>query len=836
MLNTAQETPRARPVSLAGSPERLAALASVSRGRPWDTLSSGLAWLATEPLDHEIRLQVGLAAARLRLVALALETLRELPDQTLAHPEVSCLLDGLTALPSDLIAPEQLVARARSAVASLAERSVDLRTPLDQWEQRVRTRRAHRSADGNVVWKDTSREGPSSWSAIGDSRAAANAVNIASFDAGGAPDPSKPLRPIIIEGINPPWLLERAFRATPRSPQGYQPALIVVQDDPFEALDGLSISELGPELSEQRVTWHIGAEAGRDLQTALLGRLDLMLPGEYRVSPSLGSFVSPTVVETLKQAGTAQVAEHHELGRRIASAYAGRDRAWWARRYAEAASGAGEALRVLIPTTRYSTFIQHSAHDLAEGLRTAGHEARVVIEPNDSSMLSSLTHLRQFERWRPDLVVLINYHRAALPAGCPANVPVVCWIQDRMTHLFSVQAGASLGELDFVVGHVHRELFESFGYPTSRAWFLPVLASGKKFHDQTPASTKPVTARPRFDCEIAYVSHQSETPEQLRDAFCAQAGGPSRDLTVSLIRDVYEGMLAIASGGVEVESYALIERLAHDILRNRLGREPDPQNIQAVCSTLAYPIGERVMRHQTLAWADELCRERGWRLRIYGRGWERHPTLARFARGELPHGEDLRRCYHHAALHLHAGFSGMHHQRVIECALSGGCAIFRLKHIDLWVLQRWAQNSAAQRIRSGLAEPAAAPDPDMVEAALADHPEAMLLRSLLDRCGVSLPAIVRDTLLVPRKDLERPWADRAGTPQDFVSAWLIGDPVENGFWSRESFRRAAIQIIESPERRRASTRWQREAAKGFTYERVADELIGFLRQRLAATP
>src|SRR6185295_13062943 len=104
------------------------------------------------------------------------------------------------------------------------------------------------------------------------------------------------------------------------------------------------------------------------------------------------------------------------------------------------------------------------------------------------------------------------------------------------------------------------------------------------------------------------------------------------------------------------------------------------------------------LRHQTVAWAAELARERGWRLRLYGRGWAEVPELAEFARPEVSHGEALRACYRATAAHLHVSIYTLAHQRVMECALSGGLPLSRLVPENLVVpLRLRAQWALATR-------------------------------------------------------------------------------------------------------------------------------------------
>src|SRR5262249_16387321 len=112
-----------------------------------------------------------------------------------------------------------------------------------------------------------------------------------------------------------------------------------------------------------------------------------------------------------------------------------------------------------------------------------------------------------------------------------------------------------------------------------------------------------------------------------------------------------------------------------------------------VLRTYAFPMADRMLRHQTAAWAASLARERGWRLRLYGRGWDTAAAFEEFARPGIAHGEALRACYRAAAAHLHVSAHTLTHQRVMECALSGGLPLCRLLPDLLQparVLAQWA--------------------------------------------------------------------------------------------------------------------------------------------------
>ncbi|HVZ94297.1 MAG TPA: hypothetical protein VG797_07295, partial [Phycisphaerales bacterium] len=228
-----------------------------------------------------------------------------------------------------------------------------------------------------------------------------------------------PPRPIVVEGVLPPWVLVRFWEGTKPGITGARGRIWVVEDDPIELMDGLAQADLTEVIADARVTFVVGPGVAEKLRDQLGAKIELSMPGSHVSSRAMAGSAPATagiaggrgsaVVEAIRALHTTQEAEHRRLITEVNSIYAGRDRAWWARRYAHATRPASdEPLRILLPVSRYSTFVRHSASDVAESLRAMGHEARVLSEPDDASRLASIAYLREFASWKPDLVVLIN--------------------------------------------------------------------------------------------------------------------------------------------------------------------------------------------------------------------------------------------------------------------------------------------------------------------------------------------------------------------------------------------------------------------------------------------
>ncbi len=572
--------------------------------------------------------------------------------------------------------PATLIETCRANVGALAGRGVDLHPEFEAWAPSVARRDWFRTPDGDV-----SRRSGNTWELIGDHVGAARRFAHEHL-IGSSVEPFPAL--VTVEGVDPPWILMEVARATGRAPDGFQPRLVVVQADARELLDGLAQADLRAVLGAERTEVFVGPDAGTRLAAWLRERFETLLSGACIPLRSVRTRATPRIDEVLARARAEQLKEHHRLLAEARAIYAGRDRAWWRGRFSRAAESSRAAeqpssrpdgegpLRVLVPTSRFTTFMRHAAADLVEAFRAAGCEADPLIEPDPFSRLSSLAYLRRIVASRPDLVVMINWTRATLSMPLPREVPVVSWMQDAMPRQFD-PAAAARGELDFLVGNLHPELFARFGFGRERTLEFPVVASARKFHDAPVAEG----LRRRLECEIGYVGHQSETAAAMherltREAMRGAERGPARAMEALRAR-----VEEIASGAAGL-LLARLEEACGAVLGELTGLDADGREVARLVRQYAAPLAERVIRHQSLEWAASIARRRGWRMCVFGRGWERHPTLSEFARGELAHGEELRAAYRCAAVQVHASAAAMVHQRMMECALSGGLPACRV--------------------------------------------------------------------------------------------------------------------------------------------------------------
>ncbi len=751
-------------------------------GRPWEFLPIALRALDVVPTDAGIRFLAAANFARLGLVTPAREMLNALPEPAQGDADVAGLRRAMESLPDDRVPHQERLATCRANAAAV--RGTDLAGALDEWARSLPRWECFRAIDGNIVRRLRDARGASAWIGLSDQRsvaarfAEAQLSNLGTFP-----------RPLAVEGMDPPWVFMAVCDGTPANVVGYRPRVCVLQADPAELFDGLSVCDLRERLADPRVTVYAGADGVARFEREAGERLEVqVVPAFVPLQVVRTRFVeAPT--EAFSRLTRAQAAAFERVREEVEGVYAGRDAAWWARRWTEARGG-GRPLRVLIPTSRYTTFVRHAAEGLARCLRNEGCRVDVLAEPDPCAILTTVGVLRAVRDLEPDLIVIINYTRSSSYDGLlPANVPLVCWVQDALGHLFDRRVGEAMGPLDFVAGHAHASFVDKFGYPRERTLPAPVAADEAKFHS---GPIEPSLLR-EHECEIAYATHQSEPPDALHARLAADAAREGA-VTTGLFEAAWPMVRAAAAHPLAGSLVRSLRLIAERAVRETFGRDDD-RLAALLRHQYVMPIAERILRHQAAHWAAEVCARRGWRLHLYGKGWERHPTLRGFARGELEHGDALRASYRAAVAHLHVSPGAIVHQRVMECALSGGVALCRMTADAAAPLRARARAELVARSARPIAE-----RDDAVGFAWTDSPGALAACALMQRIGME-PG---PCLWIGRGALERTRRGAAGeVERESDPAWLLGDPAALGFASAEELERRVGAFIERPDLRAA---------------------------------
>ncbi|MEQ8844365.1 MAG: hypothetical protein RIB58_05870 [Phycisphaerales bacterium] len=510
----------------------------------------------------------------------------------------------------------------------------------------------------------------------------------------------------------------------------YLPRVVVVEPRAEVALAALARFAQGEGaqaaealLRAPGVSWFVGPQAMGSLEGWLAERVDDPMAGRV-IGLGLPTEAGQAVVRLL---GEAHARQQQTLGDRMSTL-----RQWANSRQRQDAVRArwreGGPLRLLVCTTRYSTYMRHSAQDLVRSMESLGHAARLIVEPDDHTKMTQLHYTRAVVEFEPDGVVLLNYFRPQIGPVLPPYVPVVTWAQDAMGHLFSGGQGLRAGPKDFVAGMLFPELRTRVGVPEERMLAWPNAVSPVKFH-----RGKAGAGFENLRCDVAMMTRHSERPEAYVRRKMEEVGAhtPAARTLAALEEAVPEAMARAERDRRWL--VRLLREVCAQAYQRTAGRQAADAVIESLVFEVAMPLADLHFRQRVARMAARVCERRGWRLHLYGAGWSEHEDLAPHARGELAHGEELRSAYQLAGATIHASVRGLHHQRVAEAAMSGGLPIVyrRFEDIDR---ARWFQLNAM----AGVAKAERETDDGRPVYRIADHEGLMRVAALWGRCGVEL--------------------------------------------------------------------------------------------------
>ena len=464
----------------------------------------------------------------------------------------------------------------------------------------------------------------------------------------------------LIAGEDLGWLWNRLYQLPCTAPNvpGYRPPMFFLMRDLERLRIILHLQDWRELLADSRVRLFIGEQCVQQFEKSLLS--DEKCPW-----PALWVTVTPDIWPPAMDAQTILAAARIKVDQELAALHqAMKDRAA-ATTPAEIASRftTGRPLRVLGVTSLFTSFLQHSMRDWLDAFDRLGHVTQLEIEHAAHEMSSNFVLARSCARFKPDLIVSIDHHRKTL-SGVPDDVPVVMWIQDALPALFSAEAGAAQGTLDFSISLDPLKMTHDFGYPADRMMSALIGVNDKRFNINRPA-----LADPDFACDVSFVSHASTPAEVLLDKYLKQLDS---EFATRFWHDLFARLKQVYSSGSMITApIALRQMIDQSIKETRVTVSPD--QMQMVEFVFGNQINNALFRHQSLQWLADA----GVDLHLYGNGWEQHPTLAPCARGPADNKTALAAIYRSSKINLHISPHGAVHQRVMEGLASGGFFMLR---------------------------------------------------------------------------------------------------------------------------------------------------------------
>lgn len=454
-----------------------------------------------------------------------------------------------------------------------------------------------------------------------------------------------------------------------RSVAGFQPPFEIIEPDVELLGVWLCLIDRSEALQDERIGIFVGEQARTHYLEFLRSNPHRLLPTHF-----LCNTRAETEFEQLEGSMFAEIVEarnnrRQTMVRKQEIRYGARDERFMSKRFLQAGEES-PPLRVGGFTTRHSTVIQYAMRDLAEAFRNHGCIFDVITEPDPYTSDIDLGGTLAESDY--DLMVVINHLRFEYGDQIHPNIPFACWIQDDMPGLLTRDAGATMSDQDLVICRSSSYLAEQFGYPRECLLGSSNLTSATTYSDDPVA----IEDLEPFHCDVSYVGHGWQTGQQL----AAEIFPDSPEATQFLMRFLELATTRNAQKGWL--NYFDRMQLVLEAQEDSGLAEMNSQQRASWLLPAAERIYDRMFRHEALLWCAEWANTHDKTFRIYGKGWENHPTLKAFASGPVQNGYEIRCLSQASAINLQLNGYDSLHQRLLDALSSGGCVISRFNPTD----------------------------------------------------------------------------------------------------------------------------------------------------------
>jgi hypothetical protein len=767
--------------------------------------------LETNPEDDGTRLLAVREYLRMGLGAAAAELLSSAGPSLTGTAEFA-ELRALAARQTRIVAWDRRAKRFERNLAPLAARGIAVDDIRAAWSAGQTAYELHLDSSGGEQVRGRLPGGCRRWLRLGPSP-------VAMAESAPLPVDAEALMPgpYLFESLGLPEYLLRIWRRTRNTFHGYDAAIYVVESNLTALGLALNLCDLSEPLADDAVMLFGGADCRERFRRTIEADPNLPPPRQCFDFSHLcrshdGAAHACPRGEALLEA--MKSARHGRLVTALAgleATYAGRDARYWARRFEAALSGAGPPLRVLATVSTRTTYLQYSMRDALDALETLGCQTRLLIETRRFEIVSAEAYHQVIGDFDPDLVFVIDHPRSSFGGRVPRNLPIMTWDQDALPHIFTPANLGQMGPLDVLVGLPHVPEIVNYGLDAAQ-FFVSQAATNPQRFDIGELTDE---ERARYACDISYVSHASQTPAD----FHAQERQLYREANAEKLLDALYKLATdhvLERGSVDEGDLARLLLAGEQATGIHVPQTPMRERLM---TWYLWRLCDRVFRHQALEWAARFAERTGRTLRIYGNGWDKHPTLARWAHGAAANGRELACVHRGSRINLQLMPAGFLHQRAMDGLCAGGFFLVR-------------------------ATPADERDPRVlrIQAAL----ECGSFTSGADLLSRAAPAVKEDFLGMGRRIGRAPAACEV-TFQWIRSQRQIDYPHEVFARFREivfadeaGFSAAAEHFLAAEAARRELTaEMQRVVIERYSYRATLDKFLrffmGFLRDRAAAT-
>lgn len=336
-------------------------------------------------------------------------------------------------------------------------------------------------------------------------------------------------------------------------------------------------------------------------------------------------------------------------------------------------------LKILLFTSKFTTYLQYSTRDIAQGFSKLGHETLIEMEDEDSGVtIRKDVCLENLINFQPDIIFAIDHLRYSYP-WIPKTIPFVTWIQDLMPHLLKLNDDSKVTSNDYIFSisqHWIDTVFKTHPiFKEKNIYCLPVTIDHDIYHPLTSCKKK---------YDITYISHlQDPALTFLPVLEGVMIPEVTSDSTLMFLKQLIDDLDKLSLAHLHKiradknHRKQFVNKICHKIgLGSKRNKEffklTDPFDENKAYSRFYYHFLLLMKSKPIMALIKN-----NLEVRVFGKNWDKLPQFKNIAMGIAKNGNELNKIINQSRINLNLSAEISYHMKAPEVIATDSFMITR---------------------------------------------------------------------------------------------------------------------------------------------------------------
>jgi hypothetical protein len=317
--------------------------------------------------------------------------------------------------------------------------------------------------------------------------------------------------------------------------------------------------------------------------------------------------------------------------------------------------------RIMFMTTRFSTAIQYFIRDCVEACNKLHIPNYLCIDVSDIHRCNQYDWIKTLADFRPHAIFIIDHFRWEYP-DIPDNIIFISWTHDLLPNILSKSSAERIKEKDFILNLIpNYKKFKEADYPKDQTINTPIPVNNYIFKSYKLTKEE----IDNYETEICVISNPGNPKEglsyvldQIKENLCY------KDME-SALKSAYSECYNLIYNG-----QPFYDDKQHEELITRWFYNFNITASERFFSTIIDMFKIKVIWNMYRSVPIEWLKEKGYKIKLWGREWLDHPNLKEYAMGVAQNGEKLSKILNASKIMLGTNPALSAHPRVFEATMS----------------------------------------------------------------------------------------------------------------------------------------------------------------------